>query len=276
MRALIRSLATRKEALSFIMAVLFFLAFFQLNFFPYEFDGNRADIISMWVNVAYLAPLFPVLIIVIRRVVRRSFPLYVVIGGGILIFVLGFLTTVFYWALTNGRSLPFVHGSIIMIAIISWWVFCFSESSLVLLRRLAYYFMLFVTVFSVLSLVTPAVVIAQSRYIAKGNPFCVGEHGSGQSVSSISDLRLFSFYTTKSGYKLNSNWYFHGVLIVEQPSRYLEFYNWSVRTLTFEEVHNNSRLVVSVRGSCWPRSDFWSSVPWVGQPSQKSSVRETL
>lgn len=109
------------------------------------------------------------------------------------------------------------------------------------------------------SLLGLAWVIYQTETIASGRPYCLAVQGKSGSVKSFAALRYFSFYTDNSGYKSNSRWYFHGVLLVSDVSGY-EAYNWSLRKLDFDSLAHIKRQVIDPNTACMPRLNFLSSL----------------
>jgi hypothetical protein len=106
------------------------------------------------------------------------------------------------------------------------------------------------------SLATVPAVIIQANQIAGGAPFCIGAHGRTTSIESLWDLRGFSFYTTATGYKDTSRWYFHGVLVVQTKAG-RRYFNWSPRSFSFHPVPNFKGIAGSSNKECSP-SDHWS------------------
>lgn len=104
----------------------------------------------------------------------------------------------------------------------------------------------------------PAVVYGANR-IAAGNPFCIGRHAPASEITSIWDLRGFSFYTTASGYKSTSGWYFHGLVVVDGTDG-RQYFNWSPRGFRFDRIHHPERLAARVQDICEPTSAFWSKL----------------
>lgn len=107
------------------------------------------------------------------------------------------------------------------------------------------------TVAALWSLFTVPVVLIQSRLIADGSPYCIAEHAENSPVKALHELRGFAFYTTKTGYKTTSAWYFHGLLVVDHPEEQ-RIYNWSPRRWKFDRIAEPDRLIKSVRNVCTP------------------------
>lgn len=107
------------------------------------------------------------------------------------------------------------------------------------------------------SLFSAVSVVYQTVQLTQGLPFCLAYHSNEiAEIEAFSDLRGFSFYTTKTGYKDSSSWFFHAVLIVDTENE-IRLYNWSPRNLRFYPVKLRSRLIIPIGNSCLPQADFW-------------------
>ena len=96
----------------------------------------------------------------------------------------------------------------------------------------------------------------QAASRAAGQPYCLARHTSAAApVTSLADLRGFVFYTTATGYKDSSNWYFHGLLIVDAPSG-RQVYNWSPQRLRFDLLGHPDRFIAATLKACEPQARF--------------------
>ena len=107
------------------------------------------------------------------------------------------------------------------------------------------------TVTALWSLLTVPVVLVQARTISDGAPYCIAEHAENSPVKALYELRGFSFYTTKTGYKSTSAWYFHGLMIVDYPEEQ-RVYNWSPRRWRFDQIERPDGFIKPVRNVCTP------------------------
>ncbi|MGB0695738.1 MAG: hypothetical protein ACPGOY_08815 [Rhodospirillaceae bacterium] len=98
-------------------------------------------------------------------------------------------------------------------------------------------------------------VVVQANQIVAGRPYCLGAHTGHYPVQSLAELRGFYFYTTVTGYKSSSRWFFHGILLVETEQG-LEAYNWSPRAFRFYRISNPDRMLESPFQACTPKQDF--------------------
>lgn len=105
----------------------------------------------------------------------------------------------------------------------------------------------------------------QAMETANGDPYCIARHDGyprQSPISNLADLRGFSFYTTASGYKDNSSWYFHGVMIVAANAG-PRYFNWSPRDRRFNLVERQSLLLIPIEGTCDPQANFLENLPIV-------------
>ncbi|MEO1109587.1 MAG: hypothetical protein AAFX90_16860 [Pseudomonadota bacterium] len=107
------------------------------------------------------------------------------------------------------------------------------------------------TVAALWSLVTVPMIQVQAHIIAKGSPFCIAHHSPRSKVDKLYELRGFSFYTEATGYKSTSDWFFHGLMIVDHPDAQ-RIYNWSPRRWRFDLVERPDAFVATVRNVCIP------------------------
>ncbi|MEO0914940.1 MAG: hypothetical protein AAFY59_18485 [Pseudomonadota bacterium] len=114
-------------------------------------------------------------------------------------------------------------------------------------------------VVAVISLLGVPRLVWAAEDIAGDSSYCIAHHFENSAVESYADLRWLSFYTMLSGYEVNQNWQFHGVMIVEREIG-MEFYNWSPRKLEFDFVGYEERLFIPVRFSCMPETEFASTL----------------
>ena len=113
---------------------------------------------------------------------------------------------------------------------------------------------------AVWSLSVAAIIAISAQRIGDGRPYCLARHGDPGAVETLAALRGLSFRATRSGYKSTSNWFLHGILIVETGTL-PEVYNWSPRRLRFDRLTEPGHLIVDPRGTCQPRMDFLASLP---------------
>ncbi|QAY78437.1 hypothetical protein [Sphingosinicella sp. BN140058] len=108
------------------------------------------------------------------------------------------------------------------------------------------------TTAAILSLAGAAWISIAAFHIAGGARHCLARSDDGPApIDGLWDLRIFAFYTTGSGYKNTSRWYFHGLLVVGAPGG-REVYNWSPRRLRFDRLQRPDIFIHNVRAACEP------------------------
>jgi hypothetical protein len=110
-----------------------------------------------------------------------------------------------------------------------------------------------------------------AHQIASGRPYCVartedgvlglGNFGYGP-LRSFEGLRGTRLFTTFTGYKDTSQWWFHAVLIVDGKHG-REYWNWSISRMRFEPFHNPDRFVKRPTYACQPAPSFLARTPWL-------------
>ncbi len=213
-------------------------------------------------NMFRFAPLYPLLLALIRGLTNFRLPrgLAIVLAG--LAGLFGFVFTLLILAFSGaGGELVFMHGITLTVAVCA---------SLLLLSpkqgveceffRLSWFLLMVPASAAVWSLVSAGEVVQSANRIAGDHPFCLARHtGSTTPIRTFAQLRGFSFFTNASGYKSTSRWYFHGLLIV-QGDNGGEFYNWSPRNMRFDRIPRPSKMLVSPIGACNTTKDFWGTL----------------
>lgn len=165
-----------------------------------------------------LAPTVPLLIYLRRIALPRTAAPTRAKAGAILCLLFGLVLTFFYLFAGSSASTDIseLHGVSLTLAAASsvlWLDFEHLQRRWKILTVAGLCFAGFAAAWS-LSLV-PAVVI-RTNQVADGHPFCLARHGPAEPIESFWELRGFSFYTTWTGYKSTSTWYYHGILIVDR------------------------------------------------------------
>ncbi len=111
--------------------------------------------------------------------------------------------------------------------------------------------MTFPVLAAIWSLAAIPIISLSARSIAAGAPYCITSHFRPQTVTSLSGLRGFFFYTTASGGSDDSRDYFHGLLIVQSPDG-PKVYNWSPRRLRFDLITRPHNMAVIIPNTCPP------------------------
>ena len=212
---------------------------------------------SLWVDILagtiVFSPLVPILAVLIRCAMGATFnrvSLSVLAAvAGVIFAVLSVLNAALSGA---GAGLALVHG-ISLTVVVAGSILLLSAGSAP--RKIGLFALIFPVVVAIWSLGSAVAVAFQADKIANGRAFCLAPHRAHSDVVSFAQLRGLSFYSTSTGYKSTSRWYFHGILLVENAND-LEAYNWSPRRLAFQRIERPERLIVSPLNVCTPKSDF--------------------
>jgi len=225
-----------------------------------RFD-ETTDVVKAALLLAWSAPTLPTAAVFLRIALPRPASPALIWPVAIAVFLVGLFLTLASAAFSSPHSTLFsvTHGGALSLA---------GASSVLCLAigridsngaRLAFSGMALSAAAAAWSLLSVPSVVFQANRISAGYPLCISHHGPSSDVSSIWDLRGFSFYTTDSGYKSTSGWYFHGILIVDGNDG-RQYFNWSPRRFRFDRVEHPERFIASLRNLCEPSSAFWSEL----------------
>lgn len=242
-----------------VFAALIFAGFqqpFDTTLFAPTWNASKAVLVLVWSTPALIA-IIAVLTIVLRQPVSPA----LIVPIAIAVFLVGLLLTLVSTAFSSPHAtlLTLAHGGALSVAVASS-VLGLSIGRIGLLGAgSAFLGMGLSAIAAVWSLLSVPSVAVQANRVSAGYPFCLSHHGPSSDVNAVWDLRGLSFYTTDSGFKSTSGWFFHGILIVDATDGRL-FFNWSPRRLRFDRVDHPERFVASVRNLCVPSSTFWSDL----------------
>lgn len=205
-----------------------------------------------------LSPLLPLAAVVIRTStplqLNRPTALFIAVLTGIL----GLFVTVVIAGLSGaGTNLALMHGISLTVAVILSIRLLSTKAATLWAPKMLIFWSVPVVV-GIWSLVSAASVAEQANRISHGHPFCLAPHDS-RDVHSFADLRGLSFYTTSSGFKSTSHWFFHGILLVRNAG-HIEAYNWSPRHMAFHHIERPETLVMPPIKVCTPQHGFWSTL----------------
>ena len=106
----------------------------------------------------------------------------------------------------------------------------------------------------------------QAAYLSSGAPYCIADssHRGGNygEIDSLFDLRGVKFLVSATGYKSNSRWYFHGILVTQHENT-KSTWNWSTLKVAFDPIsaRTSRLLIVAPTSNCRLRRNFlWSLV----------------
>ena len=264
---------------------LFFAAYLAVIHYPNAFGGiirfsillstrprpGIADIAASYVYVC-----LPCLILILALYTRRkSTRMSLALAAKILTGV------AFPTALLDLLVAPFLAGPggnvvfLIAVSVLSWHLLVFGWATQVRSAgglRLTPIILLFATPIAALmawSLFAAVSVATEVHRIAGDRPYCLartedgffgpGSFGYGP-IRTLEGLRGTRLFTTFTGYKDTSRWYFHAVLIVD-GEKGREYWNWSIRRVRFEPFHHPERFVERPTYVCQPARSFLSKTP---------------
>ena len=212
-------------------------------------------------RIAQLAPFFPLLMLALACLTGLHLPRGVARFLSFLSVALGLTITAASAAASGpGSLIVLVEGIALTLAVAATFRLLARPDGDARTRRAALMRMAPATAVALWSLGAAGLIAASATRISDGRPYCLARHGDTEAVESLAALRGLSFYTTRSGYKSSSNWYMHGILIVETGAA-PEVYNWSPRRLRFDRLREPGRLTIDPRGNCKPRADFLAALP---------------
>ncbi len=233
---------------------------YYYRFIAQKYENNIETLLILFIVLFLTSPFVPLTISIIVKTTNLIIaPVFV-----ILLVVLSFLVGLFFTIIASafggvGQELAVVHGTVLTLAVISSIIFMTKEpfhhpGGVLVIGGLG-----IVTAAALWSLLCLALIVLQTNVIVQNHPFCLAYHGKDEPIKSLANLRGFWFYSMNSGYKMNSRWFFHGVLLVE-TSDGSEYFNWSPRRMRFDRIENEEKFIVPVRDACTPRVDFWESI----------------
>lgn len=240
-----------------IIAALVFAGFFQ------SLDVRFLTTPSVWLDVLvlvfWLIPALPLLLALVRFAAPSGIPPALAKSGAIAAVVFGLPLVLLYVAVMppTAYQMSFLHGLALLLAVSASFLAGASSALGRAWVRFAYSGLVLAASAAVWSLLSVPAVMLQAGRVADGAPFCVAPHGGAAQITTLWNLRGFSFYTSKSGYKSNSGWYFHGILIVGNGDMH-RYYNWSPRRLRFDEIDRPDSLIASPIGRCEPSLRPWA------------------
>lgn len=252
----------RFDRLLLLAGLLIFLGFAVApEFYPGSADGSVSSLLVFLWLVVVLPPICPLAAAILRLTTSKRLRLRTGVVLACLIIPCGALLTLIAAALSGpGAAIVSIQGGLLTLAIASSILLMVRDAQNRFVGKLALFGISLSAAAAIWSIASIFAVTIQSEHIARGDPFCVAHHGGYQGpITSFAKLRGFEFYTTRSGYKSTSRFFFHGVLRVE-TSEGNAYYNWSPRRFRFDPVPNEANFIVSLRSSCTPQADFWGRV----------------
>ncbi|WP_120633398.1 hypothetical protein [Ruegeria sp. EL01] len=237
-----------------VYALLIFAAYFE----PLEtrvfdlLDKYDSFFVSIAVAVyllVWFAPLVPTLIVSLIWIGLRTIPNPLAYVLSFATFAFGLFVTLIFWffeASPTSTLLVLSHGFTLSTAVASSILISADKPP-----RLAGTGIVLSAIAAVWSLKAVPVTTVQAARIANGAPYCIAHHRLNSAISSPLELRGFSFYSTRTYLNSNTNWHFHGLMVVQRVDEF-EFYNWSPRRLRFDRIQNPDLYEAPVRNVCTP------------------------
>ena len=231
-------------------AVIIALGFLPI---PLTVPPQAQAIWFVWLIV--VSPLFPLALLAVSFVSGRKLPVKFAVAFAVVVLGVGIFVTLILSAFAGGGArMAMLHGTALTIACAATFLLVSSVGPKArLLAARAFAFSVFVGLWS---LVAVPLAYASAVKSASGKAYCIGHHSPIPSeLAAIQGLRGLFFYTKLSGYKSTSEWYFHGLLLVEEDAG-ISVYNWSPRRLQFQAVERPQLLTASPFHACVPRHNF--------------------
>lgn len=233
-------------------------------------SSNTYSFLNLITSSIVFSPILPLLLGIIRWKLRKPINERLTLILCVIVCVIGFfLTFISSFFAGPGASHALLHGIGLTIALsCSIRLMSISKTSCEL-RTLSGICLIIPLMISLWSLYTVMAVITSANQYSKDQPFCIATHDPEAEIKSYSQLRGLSFYTTGTGYKFNSRWYFHGILIVSNKSK-VEVYNWSFNNMSFVHLKKPTLQINDPTYACIPHHKFWNriSIFWFS-PSKK-------
>jgi len=236
-----------------ISALIITLGFTQVPITPDNLGrGPIWGDVLVWIIA--LAPFIPAVAVLIRLRISAPLPKKVVIAFAALVGAFGIPVSLLNAALSGvGTGLALMHGLSLTIAVVG---------SILLLSSQTMKIVTVLTIpvaVAIWSLASVGAITLQANNISNGRPFCLAPHSLNSDTQSFAQLRGLTFYSTSSGYKSTSRWYFHGILLVEADDG-IEAYNWSPRRLAFHRIGQPQKFIASPLTACTPQREFWDTL----------------
>jgi len=249
----------KKKHTFLYLSILVFLGFFQPISFELLAEVIKAPI-YLWpfIIIALCLPAFPLMTSLRRYKKENSITPWVTYPLALFVIFLGgclwFLGAVF-GSSSNGLPLLTIHICLYTLAIAASCLYLSIERLGIIGKMITFCGMSIAAIGATWSILTIPILLVDANFKSHGAPMCIARH-DGVKSDLFWGLRGFSLYTTASGYKSTSNWYFHGILIIEKDEGH-QYYNWSPRRMRFDKIDHPQHMMVSLN-TCKPPRRWWS------------------
>ncbi|WP_196223449.1 hypothetical protein, partial [Roseibium sp. RKSG952] len=237
-----------------IYAALIFAAYMQPLNHQLVAPNNETQlplfVLVMYLS-AWLTPMLPALIACFALLGMKRFPRLVANLLAVISIMAGLILTLASSVFSLFSNTQVLHGVTLTIAVATSFLIWSSTGDREFPSRWVKIGLSVSTAAALWSVLTVPMILFQARWIADGSPYCIAHHGRGSEISGFSDLRGFSFYTEKTGYKSTSEWFFHGLMIVNFPDGEA-VYNWSPRGWRFDQIADPGVFIEPVGNACVP------------------------
>ena len=239
--------------------ILIALGFTPIPFFPDNL-GHGAGWLHWPIGAISAMALVPLTLAIIGMVLPKPLNKFVASGFAIVAAIIGAGLTFLYATQTGaGSLLATVHGLSLTLAVSASILMLATQNRSKPFKTAPVILLLAPLAVALWSLVSGVAVVWQANRLADNHAFCVAAHDHSAPIRTFAQLRGLSFYTTASGYKSTSRWYFHGLLIVKTDTG-KDYYNWSPRRMKFQQIKHPERFKISPLNVCRPHTDFWANL----------------
>ncbi|WP_170326843.1 hypothetical protein [Ruegeria arenilitoris] len=201
--------------------------------------------------VVWIAPAVPLILSAMTLTGLRGIPTFLAHTLFAVTLLFGVFFTIASGVLSLFSTTQLLHGFSLTMALGFGFLIWSEQDGKVRPSRFAKLGMAVSVIPALWSLLTVPMILIQTRVIAGGSPYCIAEHAENSPIETLHQLRGFSFYTAETGYKSTSEWYFHGLLIVDDTAEE-RIYNWSPRRWRFDLVERPDALIKQVTNLCVP------------------------
>ncbi len=223
----------------------------QSVFTPNQFGRTPSSPIQIMYLCVWLAPLIPLIVAGFVLKGMRRIPAWLAkLFAGVSL-AAGLFLTLASGVFSLFSTTQLLHGVTLTVAVASSFLIWAGHDHDADPSWIAKLGIAGTTIAALWSLLTAPMILIQSHAIADGSPYCIAHHSPDAPVEAIHELRGFSFYTEATGYKSTSEWYFHGLMIVDHPEEQ-RVYNWSPRRWRFDLVERPDVLIIPIRDVCAP------------------------
>jgi len=240
-----------KKYIILICAAVLLLGFTPAPIFPESFTNSPLWLQALLLPIG-LAPVFPLVMVAIRLSLTKPLSRKLVLIFARLLVFAGILLSIVISAFSGlGSTIALFHGLALTIGVVAG-ILTLSINKLNSPSKRLVALWVIPTIIAIWSLATVPTMLIQANHIANNRPFCVAKHDDKTEITHLTQLRGLSFYSTSSGYKDTSRWYFHGLLLVKAANG-LEAYNWSPRRMTFYRIENPRKFFINPLNACKPK-----------------------